>query len=146
VKIVVARITSIKKLIEAMTGSADAVIKKFDVIEQNVDDVKNQGGHIQSAMEEQSEGSRQILISIGELNTITQNIKEGSNEMLSGSRQLIAEADTLTDITHEITQAINEMATSSEQITTAVTEVNELTQENKISIDSLAHEVEKFIL
>jgi methyl-accepting chemotaxis protein len=146
VKIVVARITSIKKLIEAMTGSADAVIKKFDVIEQNVDDVKNQGGHIQSAMEEQSEGSRQILISIGELNTITQNIKEGSNEMLSGSRQLIAEADTLTDITHEITQAINEMATSSEQITTAVTEVNELTQENKISIDSLAHELEKFIL
>jgi methyl-accepting chemotaxis protein len=106
--------------------------------------VAEQEENIRSAMEEQGEGSQQILEAIGQLNDTTQMVKDGSTEMLEGSEQVIKEGKNLESITQEIANGMNEMASGADQINTAVNQVNEISGQNKENIDVLVKEVSKF--
>ena len=97
-------------------------------------------------MEEQSEGSKQILDAVSELNDITRQVKTGSYEMLEGSNNVIKESKNLELITHEITGGINEMATGADQINIAVNRVNEISFKNSENIKKLVDEVSRFIV
>jgi methyl-accepting chemotaxis protein len=95
-------------------------------------------------MEEQGQGSKQILDSIAQLNAITGDVKSSSAEMLEGANQVITESHNLEKQTQEITSGMNEMATGADQINLAVNQVNEISTKNRDGIDSLMREVSKF--
>jgi methyl-accepting chemotaxis protein len=95
-------------------------------------------------MEEQNEGSKQILEAISRLNEITRQVKSGSDEMQQGSREIILESKNLERVTLEITGGMNEMAAGADQINAAVTEVNEISVINKENIDTLVQKVSLF--
>jgi len=95
-------------------------------------------------MEEQGEGSKQLLQSAGGLNEITHQVKSGSEEMLDGSKEVIHESQNLEKVTQEITGGMNEMASGAEQMNIAVNHVNEISAKNRQAIDSLIKEVSKF--
>ncbi|MHC6201856.1 methyl-accepting chemotaxis protein [Breznakiellaceae bacterium SP9] len=134
----------IKTSIDKITHSTDSVLNKFEAIEGGVKTVADQEGKIRSAMEEQGQGSRQILESIGQLNEVTQMVKNGSEEMLEGSRQVITEGRNLEMATQEITNGMNEMVCGADQINIAVNQVNNLSGRNKENIDILVREVSRF--
>jgi methyl-accepting chemotaxis protein len=95
-------------------------------------------------MEEQNEGSKQILEAVSEMNDITQKVKSGSIEMLEGSKEVIEESKNLERVTQEISGGMNEMAAGSDQINIAVNQVNEISGKNKETIDNLMREVSRF--
>jgi methyl-accepting chemotaxis protein len=134
----------IKDSIDKITQSTDNVLKKFEVIDGDIKTVAQQEDIIRSAMEEQGEGSKQILEAIGQLNGVTQQVKGGSLEMLEGSKEVISETKNLEKMTQEITGGMNEMAAGADQINVAVTRVNEISVKNKESIDMLVKEVSRF--
>ncbi|GHV85497.1 methyl-accepting chemotaxis protein [Spirochaetia bacterium] len=134
----------IKASIDKIITSTDSVLNKFEAIDGGVKTVSQQELNIRSAMEEQGQGSQQILESIGQLNEVTQMVKGGSEEMLEGSRQVIAEGKNLEMATQEITNGMNEMASGADQINIAVNEVNNLSGRNKENIDILVREVSRF--
>jgi methyl-accepting chemotaxis protein len=134
----------IKNSIDKITKSTDAVLNKFEDIDKNVKVVSEQEGNIRNSMEEQEQGSQQILEAMNQLNDITQLVKSGSNEMLEGSRHVINESKNLEIVTQEITQGMNEMASGTEQINAAVSQVNNLSNDNRNHIDILVKEVSKF--
>ncbi|MHC6202524.1 methyl-accepting chemotaxis protein [Breznakiellaceae bacterium SP9] len=134
----------IKTSIDKITTSTDSVLNKFEAIEGGVKTVSEQEEQIRSAMEEQGQGSRQILESIGQLNEVTFMVKSGSEEMLEGSRQVITEGRNLETATQEISGGMNEMASGAEQINVAVNAVNDLSGRNKENIDILVREVSRF--
>jgi methyl-accepting chemotaxis protein len=134
----------IKESIDKITKSTDAVLNKFEAIDNGVKIVADQEENIRNAMEEQGEGSKQILNAIGQLNEITQMVKGGSMEMLEGSREVIQESKNLEAVTQEITNGMNEMATGADQINVAVTQVNNISGSNKENIEILVREVSKF--
>jgi methyl-accepting chemotaxis protein len=134
----------IKDSIDKITKSTDAVLNKFEAIDGGVRTVADQEENIRNAMEEQGEGSKQILEAIGKLNDITQMVKGGSTEMLEGSREVIQESKNLEIVTQEITNGMNEMATGADQINIAVSQVNTISGDNKANIDILVKEVSKF--
>ncbi|MCL2127175.1 MAG: methyl-accepting chemotaxis protein [Treponema sp.] len=134
----------IKDSIDKITQSTENVLGKFETIDTGVKVVANQEGYIRNAMEEQGQGSNQILTAIGQLGEITQQVKDGSREMLSGSREVIQESKNLEIVTNEITGGMNEMAVGAEQINVAVNRVNEISARNKINIDQLVREVSRF--
>jgi methyl-accepting chemotaxis protein len=106
--------------------------------------VSEQEEHIRNAMEEQGQGSRQILDAISRLNELTQMVKGGSLEMLEGSREVIRESKNLDMVTQEISNGMNEMASGADQINVAVTRINTISGSNKENIDVLVREVSKF--
>jgi methyl-accepting chemotaxis protein len=135
---------NIKDAIDKITNSTDAVLNKFEAIDTGVKTVADQEGNIRTAMEEQGEGSQQILEAIGKLNDITQMVKGGSSEMLEGSKEVIQESKNLEMVTQEIANGMNEMATGADQINVAINRVNTISGDNKENIEILVKEVSRF--
>jgi methyl-accepting chemotaxis protein len=143
-KTISAVLKKIKTSIDKITKSTDNVLLKFGAIETSVKTVADQEENIRNAMEEQGQGSKQILDAIGQVNGITQEVKNGSKEMLQGSNEVIRESKNLEKATQEITGGMNEMASGADEINTAVHQVNELCGKNRESIDLLVREVSRF--
>jgi methyl-accepting chemotaxis protein len=95
-------------------------------------------------MEEQGQGSKQILEAVGNLNEVTQQVKSGSEEMLRGSTEVIEESKNLEKATQEINGGMNEMAAGADQINVAVNRVNEISGQNREHIELLLKEVSRF--
>ncbi|GHV84660.1 methyl-accepting chemotaxis protein [Spirochaetia bacterium] len=143
-KTISAVLKKIKTSIDKITTSTDSVLNKFEAIDGGVKTVSQQELNIRSAMEEQGQGSQQILESISQLNDVTQMVKNGFEEMLEGSRQVITEGKNLEMATAEITNGMNEMSSGADQINIAVNEVNNLSSRNKDNIGILVQEVSRF--
>jgi methyl-accepting chemotaxis protein len=134
----------IKGSIDKITLSTGDVLNRFEDIESNVKVVADQEGTIRNAMEEQGEGSKQVLSGIVQVTDITRNVKCGSNEMLEGAQEVIKESQNLEKVTQEITSGMNEMATGADQINIAVHQVNEISIRNREGISGLMKEVSRF--
>jgi len=134
----------IKGSIDKITLSTSNVLQKFEAIDGHIKTVSDQEENIRNAMEEQGQGSKQILEAIGLLNDITRQVKSGSHEMHEGSTEVIREGKNLEIITQEITGGMNEMATGADQINIAVHRVNELTVSNQDKINILTKGVARF--
>jgi methyl-accepting chemotaxis protein len=134
----------IKSSIDKITKSTENVLTKFGAIDSSVNTVAQQEENIRNAMEEQGEGSKQILQSAGSLNEITQQVKGGSNEMLEGAKEVIQESTNLEKATQEITGGMNEMAAGATHINVAVHNVSEISHKNREGINMLIREVSRF--
>jgi methyl-accepting chemotaxis protein len=134
----------IKTSIDKITRSTENVLNRFEAIDSSVKTVSEQEENIRSAMEEQGEGSKQLLQSAGGLNELTQQVKSGSKEMYEGAREVIQESNNLEKATQEITNGMNEMASGAEQINVAVNHVNGISAKNREGIDALTREVLQF--
>ena len=130
--------------IETLSASSKTVEEKFNVIFNLAEQVKSMSARLTEAMREQENGSKEVLIAIKNINTVTTEVQAGSEEMLKGGEGVAEEMRKLDDLTRVITESMNEMAAGAVQINNAVQEVNEITQKNKRSIESLATEVSKF--
>jgi len=133
-----------KASIDKITGSTETVLDKFEAIDRGVRTVSEQEEHIRGAMEEQGEGSKQILEAVSRMNEITGRVKDGSTEMLSDSQNVIETSKNMAAVTNEIANGMSEMAVGADQINVAVNRVNEISVENKTDIDELLREVDKF--
>ena len=143
-KTIGAVLKKIAESIKKITGSTDNVMARFEAIESGVKIVSQQEENIRNAMEEQGEGSKQLLHSASGLNETTHQVKTGSVEMLSGSKEVMHECQNLEKATQEITGGMNEMAAGAEQVNAAVHQVSEMSSKNNEAIDSLLKEVSKF--
>ncbi|MCL2193802.1 MAG: methyl-accepting chemotaxis protein [Treponema sp.] len=134
----------IKESIDKITRSTGAVLDKFEAIDQGVRTVADQEETIRDAMEEQAQGSKQVLNASRQVSDITQQVKGGSMEMLDGSKEVIHESKNLERVTLEITNGINEMAVGAEQVNRAVNSVNELSNRNRENISLLVRAISQF--
>jgi len=134
----------IKTSIDKITQSTENVLNKFEAIDSSIRTVADQEENIRNAMEEQGEGSKQILEAIGNVNETTQRVRTVSQEMLQGAKEVMREADNLEKTTQEITGGMNEMASGTEQVNKAMVHIDELTEKNSNEIALLVKEVSKF--
>jgi len=134
----------IKNSIDVITGSTNTAMEEFQAVDERVRAVSEQETNIHNAMEEQGNGSRQILDAISKLNELTQMVKRGSLEMLEGSKEVITESRNLEGVTAEITNGVNEMSSGAGKINFAVNQVEEISRTNKDCIDTLFTEVSRF--
>ena len=134
----------IKGSIDKISSSAEIVLAKFEAIDSGVLVVSEQEENIRNAMEEQGQGSDQLLLGVSNINEITSQVKISSREMFEGSQEVIVESNNLEKATHEITSGMNEMAMGAEQINIAVNRVNEISIKNRDAINSLLMEVARY--
>ena len=81
---------------------------------------------------------------IKQINTVTMEVKDGSDEMLEGSVTVAQEMEHLNQLTNNITSSMNEMAAGTAQLNKTVQDVMALTLENKESIRNLSDEIRVF--
>jgi len=134
----------IKSSIDKITASTESVLNRFETIDSSVQTVSQQEENVRRAMEEQGEGSRQILEGVGNVNETTRQVKSGSNEMLIGAEEVIRESNNLETATQEITGGMNEIASGADEINVSIHHVNEISVKNREGIDLLMKEVSRF--
>ena len=78
---------NIKDSIDKITKSTSVVLGKFDAIGDGVKTVSTQEDNILNAMEEQGQGSKQILQAIGKVNEVTHQVKEAARHMVETSKE-----------------------------------------------------------
>jgi methyl-accepting chemotaxis protein len=143
-KTIVNALKKIKGSIDKITKSTENVLNRFEAIDSSVKTAVEQEEIIRRAMDEQGEGSQQLLQGTGNLNKITEQVKSGSAEMLEGSKEVVNESRNLEEATQEITGGMNEMAFGADQVNETVNHVNEMTNNNREAIDILLEEISRF--
>ena len=143
-KTITATLKTLGSEIETLSASSKTAEEKFNAIFDLSEQVKTMSASLTEAMHEQENGSKEVLIAIKNINTVTTEVQGRSEEMLNGGEQVAEEMHKLDGLTRIITDGMNEMAAGAVQINNAIQEVNEITQKNKQSIDNLASEVGKF--
>ena len=143
-KTITATLKTLSGEIETLSASSKTVEEKFNAIFTLAEQVKEMSARLTESMREQENGSKEVLIAIKSINTVTIEVQAGSEEMLKGGEGVAAEMRKLDDLTRIITDSMNEMASGAVQINNAVQEVSEITQRNKGAIENLANEVSKF--
>jgi methyl-accepting chemotaxis protein len=137
-------LNKIKESIDKITQSTNAVLLKFDAINNEIQTVTEQELKIQDAMKEQDSGSKLIRESMQELIQISEEVKRGSQNMYQGSRDVLQEGKNLIQLTVEITNGLQEMASGANQINSGVTRVNQISGTNEAQIEELVNAVSAF--
>jgi len=73
---------TIKGSIDKITKSAENVLNRFDTIDSGIKTVAEQERGVLNAMEEQKQGSEQVLQAIGQVSDITQRVKDDAQQMV----------------------------------------------------------------
>ncbi|MCL2557799.1 MAG: methyl-accepting chemotaxis protein [Treponema sp.] len=133
-----------KDSVVKITKSAESVLDKFEAIDANVRVVADQEGTIRNAMEEQREGSRQMLDGAGSMVEITDLVGSGASEMLNGAKEVIVESVNLEKAAQDIALGMDEMSGNAERIGLAVKRVNEISVVNRAGLEALKNEVSHF--
>jgi len=143
-KTTAAMLKKIKASIDNITKSADDVLARFGAIDSSVRTVSAHEQNIRNAMEEQEEGGKQILESIGQLRDITASVKNGSDKMGVSGRTLVQETEGFIQTSKETVDGMNEIVKGINQINTSISQVNEISKENNKNFESLKKEMQKF--
>ena len=102
--------TTLKNLsseIETLSNSAKTVESKFNAIYSLSEQVKNMSNRLTEAMREQENGSKEVLIAIRDINTITVDVSDRSAEMLKGGKRVADEMHKLENITEIIKKGMD---------------------------------------
>ena len=98
-------------------------------------------------MEEQEQGGKQILQSIGRLKEISVSVNKGTEEVSVSMDELMKQASEFMNLTGKMIGDMNEVISEAMgEISIAVKHVNEMSEENNKNFTGLKNETEKFKL
>ena len=143
-KMIKAVLKKMKESVDGITLSIQAVLGKFEVIDDSVKVVVDHEELILGTMEEQGQGSKLVLEAVGKVNAITRQVSDGSVKMLDGSREVIEESKNMEKTMQEIAAAMNGMVEGARQINDAISHVNEISNKNRRNTTVLAEEIAMF--
>jgi methyl-accepting chemotaxis protein len=135
---------NIKATIDGMVGSSAGAETEFGRILDCIGELDGLRRAIQSAMDEQGSGSKQILEALGHMNAITEEIRESSGRMAEDGRSVLGEMNALVSVTDEVKGGMSEIASAAAEISEAAHVEAELSTRNRSHIDRVLMETAKF--
>lgn len=127
-------VVQVSKESEATFNSLSTRIQNTNTIVQNV----------KAAMQEQQEGSKQILESLHVMNDSTQEVRTASQEMSSGNRAILEEIHLLQDSALAIREAMAEMSVGAKEINQTSSTLSVTSGKMKNSIKQIGNEIDLF--
>ena len=140
------RLKVLGKSIATVTANTQEVQEQFNRIFDLSQKIRQQETVIMNAMDEQNEGSVQILEAIQEINGNTSSVKDGSVQMLEGSKEILVEMDKLSSVTREIANAIKNMSDATENMSNTLEGVKTSVDQNAEAVKNVAKQTDKFIV
>jgi len=137
-----ATVDNINKILQEANHANDV----FDSITSQVGTVLGFLEETNAAMEEQSQGSNQVLEALKKIQNITSEILSGSTEMTTGAGMIITEMDRLQKISLDLKESASVMKENIQHINTAIGSVSTLSDTNKELGTQLSKITRGFIL
>jgi methyl-accepting chemotaxis protein len=99
---------------------------------------------IHSAMEEQNEGSKQIMEALRHLNSSTSEVRNSSKEMNDRNAQIVRDMTSLSESTGMMNTSMEEMAVGARKINETGVTLNEISDQVKDAISRIGSQVDLF--
>lgn len=139
--------TELKKIVADIGNVVNATTNAgvaFDTVVTKVEDAGVLISQITLAMQEQNEGSRQVLEALENIQNITLEIKNGSIEMNEGTNIILNEMNNLEDISRRVHKSLGEMISELSEISTSVEAIVTDSCNTKTAVTELSGLTEKF--
>jgi methyl-accepting chemotaxis protein len=124
---------AISEVVTASRASENAFSKVSDRIGETDALVRE----VSQAMNEQKEGSSQVLKTLELVNNVTHNVRTGSKEMSEGNHVILAETGALRLSSREIQQSIEQIASAFRAVETGAASVSSATEKIIRNIQSM---------
>jgi methyl-accepting chemotaxis protein len=145
-KVISVQLKELQSVINSVVENTKDVQTQFDVIFDLTNSVRQQESIIKNAMEEQTEGSNQVLQSISDIQSSTEIVRNNAEVLFEGGKEIVNEMGILANESSEINCAINVIVSGTEQISEAVKKVTVDSEQNKASLNEVHRKVSEFKL
>ena len=99
---------------------------------------------IQAAMEEQNEGSKQIMDALRHLNSSTSEVRNSSQEMSGRNKQIVEDMAMLKESTEMMNNSMKEMAVGAQKINETGSTLSEISNQVQQAIEKIGSQVDLF--
>ena len=131
---------TITRVVEASAKSKDS----FDSVSALITNTDELVRQIRSAMEEQQEGSKQILESLKLMNDSTYEVKTAGQEMRSGNELILKEIQNLQDVTTVIKESMEEMSAGTKDMNKTSAALSDISSQVRSTIQKISEEIDQF--
>jgi methyl-accepting chemotaxis protein len=139
-------ISEIMHSIDKTVSVADASSLSFDNILEKVNSVYQVMEEISHTMQEQTNGSKEILIALSAMRDISYEVKTGSSEMAQGNTQILNSIEGLRDTSREVSTSAERISEILGHIDSASEQINRLRSQNQKNILDILRLVKVFKL
>lgn len=137
-------IAAVQKAINELVDAAAGNTTSYNTVVDLITETGELAHELESAMDEQRNGSMEILEALKVMNSITQQVQGGSKEMSAGNKTVLAEISHLRENTQAIEESMHHMSDASEEIDRAAERFNELADTSAITIQQLDQSLSGF--
>lgn len=145
-KVIAEELKSVVKNIDAIVNASASAEHAFDDVTTHIAGTKEIVSQIGFAMREQSEGSKQIIDALEEMQSATVEIRDGSQEMKEGTTAIITEMRKLTSVSAQVLDNSNAISSAVSDIGKAMDVIGEDSSENNRGVELLNSLTGKFKL
>jgi len=143
-KMISTTLKSLSAEINSLSEATKTVGDNFSEIFSLGEQVKDMSGRIMDAMQEQEAGSKHVLDAIHNINSVTEEVSQGSAEMLVGGEDIACQMGKLDSIARGIANSMHIVETMSQKLDEAAQGVGAITEKIRSCTSSLSVEVDKF--
>ena len=141
---ITSRLKDLGTSINAVSENTQEVEQHFGTIFDFAQSVQNQETVIMHAMQEQSEGSGQVLEAMHIINDISASVNESSTIVLQGSKEISIEMEKLVEVTTTITESMNEISKGAGKVEESLKEIVQTNNHNQSIVEGLMDDVSVF--
>jgi len=142
---------TIGRELELIMGAIGAIVQDskateaaFTAVARKIASTDTIVRQVSSAMDEQAEGSRQILEALREMNDITSQVKSGSSEMSAGNRAILEEMERLRSSAFEVKSRVEAMAEGAAGIEANIGTVERMAGDTRSTIHRMEGSIGRF--
>ena len=138
------QLNQIMESIKEVVGASSDASKTFSLVSKELTDTDQLVIHIRTAMEEQNEGSKQILEALKMMNDSTEEVRSASIEMQEGNKLILSEVQQLQDVTVSMKSSMDEMSVGAQKINETGVVLTEVSDRMKDSIIKIGKQIDEF--
>ncbi len=138
------QLNQIKEAINLVVEASGETSATFNAVSANIQATDELVKQIKSAMEEQTQGSKQIGEALHEMSDSTSEVRTASREMSAGNQAILDEVRRLKDATTDIKASMIEMGDSARKINETGNALNGISEKMKDSIIHIGNQIDTF--
>jgi methyl-accepting chemotaxis protein len=139
--------SSLNSIVDKITHTTDMTKESTKTIAQVIHGISEVAGGMQetmSGLKEISIGNRQITESLGELNKLTEEVRNSGSEMRGGAFRINTSLKTIAEVVAEDRDGMDQIAQAIRVISESMASLSDLSSQNAQNIKALDEEVSKF--
>jgi methyl-accepting chemotaxis protein len=121
-----AEIKKMQSAIDEIGGVFKQTLESMDMIFREIKAMDDSFDTVNHAVDEQANGGSQIITALHTIQSMTEQVQEGSGIIFKQSNSIQRELEKLSNISHEVTQNVNEVKNASENIKTFLENAKEI--------------------